>query len=228
MTNVFSKRPVVALVGVADQTVAELSTYLSRVGFDLRATMLHWGGALPSLPSDAAIVVLGDRLTSTEVGRVLRQYASGPVLFLVVSRPVPLVERVLMLEAGAADVVESPLHPRELAARIGGLAGRLGIGARETLVLERSTVDLKAALVMTRGNEEEQLSSGQLALLRLFIANPHKVLTREDIMTEAPAEREDAFDRSIDSRIVRLRRKLDTDSITTIRGTGYRFDPPFP
>ena len=41
-----------------------------------------------------------------------------------------------------------------------------------------------------------------------------------------PAESADAFDRSIDSRIVRLRRKLDTESITTIRGAGYRFDPP--
>lgn len=44
----------------------------------------------------------------------------------------------------------------------------------------------------------------------------------------APAEAADAYDRSIDSRIVRLRRKLDTESIVTIRGAGYRFDPPAP
>ena len=55
---------------------------------------------------------------------------------------------------------------------------------------------------------------------------PRKVLTRDDIMAAAPAESADAFDRSIDSRIVRLRRKLDTERITTIRGSGYRFDPP--
>jgi two-component system, OmpR family, response regulator len=52
------------------------------------------------------------------------------------------------------------------------------------------------------------------------------VLTRDDIIAAAPAESADAFDRSIDSRIVRLRRKLDTESIVTIRGAGYRFDPP--
>ena len=52
------------------------------------------------------------------------------------------------------------------------------------------------------------------------------MLTRDDIIAAAPAENSDAFDRSIDSRIVRLRRKLDTDSIATIRGAGYRFDPP--
>lgn len=221
-----NKKPVVALVGVAEQTVADLDTYLARVGFDLRVSLLTWGGALPSLPADAVIAVLGERLGASEVNEVLRLHGGGKTLFLVVSRPVALVERVLMLESGAADVVEIPVHSRELAARIGRLAERLGLGTRETLVLERSTVDLKAALVMTRDGEEGQLSPGQLALLRLFIANPHRVLTREDIMASAPAERDDAFDRSIDSRIVRLRRKLDTDSIATIRGAGYRFDPP--
>ena len=79
---------------------------------------------------------------------------------------------------------------------------------------------------MHHSGNEEQLSPGQVALLRLFLANPRKVLTRDDIIAAAPAENTDAFDRSIDSRIVRLRRKLDTETIVTIRGTGYRFDPP--
>lgn len=220
------KRPVVALVGIAEQTVADLDTYLARVGFDLRVSLLAWNGAPPSLPADADIVVFGEKIGANDVTDILLRPAQDKTLFVVVTRPVALVERVLLLESGAADVVESPVHARELAARIGRLAERLGFGMRETLVLERSTVDLKAALVMTRNGEEEQLSPGQLALLRLFIANPHKVLTREDIIASAPAERDDAFDRSIDSRIVRLRRKLDTESIATIRGTGYRFDPP--
>ena len=79
---------------------------------------------------------------------------------------------------------------------------------------------------MHRSGDEEQLSPGQIALLRLFVASPRKVLTRDDIIAAAPAESSDAFDRSINSRIVRLRRKLDTESIATIRGAGYRFDPP--
>ena len=81
-------------------------------------------------------------------------------------------------------------------------------------------------MVMHRSGTEEQLSPGQVALLRLFLASPRKVLTRDDIIAAAPAENADAFDRSIDSRIVRLRRKLDTETIITIRGAGYRFDPP--
>jgi DNA-binding response OmpR family regulator len=87
-------------------------------------------------------------------------------------------------------------------------------------------VDLRAALVMHRSGAEELLSPGQVAMLRLFMAKPSTVLTRDDIMAAAPAEASDAFDRSIDSRIVRLRRKLATESIVTVRGSGYRFDPP--
>jgi two-component system OmpR family response regulator len=137
-----------------------------------------------------------------------------------------LIEKVLALELGAADIVASPVVWHELAARIGGIVGRRGKSQRELMVLENATVDLKAALVMHRSGSEEQLSPGQVALLRLFLANPRKVLTRDDIMAAAPAESAEAFDRSIDSRIVRLRRKLDTESIATIRGAGYRFDPP--
>ncbi|TGT02315.1 helix-turn-helix domain-containing protein, partial [Mesorhizobium sp. M2D.F.Ca.ET.171.01.1.1] len=69
---------------------------------------------------------------------------------------------------------------------------------------------------------------GQEQFEQRHLASPRKVLTRDDIIAAAPAENADAFDRSIDSRIVRLRRKLDTETITTIRGAGYRFDPPTP
>ncbi|MFO5197615.1 hypothetical protein RCL06_24785, partial [Salmonella enterica subsp. enterica serovar Typhimurium] len=78
-----------------------------------------------------------------------------------------LIEKVLALELGAADIVPSPVVWRELAARIGGIVGRRGKAQRELVVLENATVDLKAALVMHRSGHEEQLSSGQVALLRL-------------------------------------------------------------
>jgi DNA-binding response OmpR family regulator len=141
--------------GCGAEPVADLETYLARVGFDLRISLLAWSGAPPNVPDDADIVVLGDKLGGAEVSDVLLGSVRHGVLFLVITRPVPLVERVLMLESGAADVVDAPVHTRELAARIGRLAERLGYGRRETLVLERSTVDLKAALVMTRDGEEE-------------------------------------------------------------------------
>ena len=157
---------------------------------------------------------------------LLRQFGrEGGPFFLIVSNQPDVVEKVLALELGAADVVEKSISERELAARVSRLVARRGKGGSDLVVLENATIDLKAALVMHRNGVDETLSPGQVALLRLFLDNPGKVLSRDDIIAAAPAENADAFDRSIDSRIVRLRRKLDTERIATIRGTGYRFDP---
>lgn len=203
----------------------DIGAYLDRRGYDVREAKEAWEARPLAASPDLDVVVLGPGLPPGASAELLRKHGGG-AQFIVIGRRGDLVERVLSLELGAADAIEGPVNRRELAARIAGLIARRGERAGELLVLENSTVDLKAALVMHHSGEEEQLSPGQVALLRLFAENPHKVLTRDDIMLAAPAENTDAFDRSIDSRIVRLRRKLDTESIATIRGTGYRFDPP--
>ncbi|WP_421916008.1 winged helix-turn-helix domain-containing protein [Mesorhizobium sp.] len=220
-------RSVIALVCVADVVAADLADHLERRGHDVREARQPWEAE--SLLSGKAIdiAIVGDSLSQAEGRDLLRRHGGeGGPDFILICRPADLVDKVLALELGAADVVESPINVRELAARIGGLLSRRGRGAGELIVLENATVDLRSAMVMHRSGAEEQLSPGQVALLRLFLASPRKVLTRDDIIAAAPAENADAFDRSIDSRIVRLRRKLDTETITTIRGAGYRFDPP--
>ncbi len=191
------------------------------------AQQVHARLKVPTAIDDLDIVVVGDGLAQAEARDLLRRHGGeGGPDFILICRPGDLVDKVLALELGAADAVESPINVRELAARIGGLLGRRGRNTGELIVLENATVDLRSAIVMHRSGTEEQLSPGQVALLRLFLASPRKVLTRDDIIAAAPAESAEAFDRSIDSRIVRLRRKLDTETITTIRGAGYRFDPP--
>lgn len=224
-----AKRPVVALISLAKDISGELAAYLERRGYDVRQTAEAWEArSLAASSSDVDVALLGDLLVSDAALDLLRGLGGsngGPTV--IVLRPhADLIERVLMLEFGAADVVDAPFSVREIAARIAGLLARRGKAAPELVQLENSTVDLRSALVMYRSGTEELLSPGQVALLRLFLDNPRKVLTRDDIMAAAPAENVDAFDRSIDSRIVRLRRKLDTESIVTIRGSGYRFDPP--
>jgi two-component system OmpR family response regulator len=224
-------RPVIALVSVAEVVATELADHLERRGHDVRQARQPWEAESLLSGKGIDVVVVGDSLSQAEGRDLLRRYGGqgeggqGPD-FILICRPADLVDKVLALELGAADVVESPLNVRELAARVGGLVSRRGRGIQELVVLENATVDLRSAMVMHRSGTEEQLSPGQVALLRLFLASPRKVLTRDDIIAAAPAENADAFDRSIDSRIVRLRRKLDTETITTIRGAGYRFDPP--
>ena len=220
-------RSVIALVSVAEVVATELADHLERRGHDVRQARQPWEAESLLSGKGIDVVVVGDSLSQAEGRDLLRRHGGeGGPDFILICRPADLVDKVLALELGAADVVESPLNVRELAARVGGLLTRRGRGTQELIVLENATVDLRSAMVMHRSGTEEQLSPGQVALLRLFLASPRKVLTRDDIIAAAPAENADAFDRSIDSRIVRLRRKLDTETITTIRGAGYRFDPP--
>lgn len=220
-------RSVIALVSVAEVVAGDLADHLERRGHDVHAARQPWEAESLLSAKGIDVVVVGDSVSQAEGRDLLRRYGGeGGPDFILICRPRDLVDKVLALELGAADVVESPLNVRELAARIGRLLARRGRSAGELIVLENATVDLRSAIVMHRSGAEDQLSPGQVALLKLFLASPRKVLTRDDIIAAAPAENADAFDRSIDSRIVRLRRKLDTESITTIRGAGYRFDPP--
>lgn len=222
-------RPVIALLCLPRDPDDSLADYLERRGYEVREAEHDWMVESLLVAGGIDVAVVGDRYPASGGLDLLRRHAGeeSPNFVMLSGNP-DLIEKVLALELGAADIVQHPVAWRELAARIGGIVGRRGKSQRELVVLENATVDLKAALVMHRSGEEEQLSPGQVALLRLFIANPRKVLTRDDIMAAAPAESAEAFDRSIDSRIVRLRRKLDTESIATIRGAGYRFDPPLP
>jgi two-component system OmpR family response regulator len=222
-------RAVVALVCVADVVADDLADHLERRGHDVRKVAQPWQAETLLAGKGIDVVVVGDGMSPAEGRELLKRHGGeGGPDFVLICRPKDLVDKVLGLELGAADVIESPLVVRELAARIGRLLARRGRGAPELVVLENATVDLRSAMVMHHSGAEEQLSPGQVALLRLFVSSPRKVLTRDDIIAAAPAENADAYDRSIDSRIVRLRRKLDTETITTIRGAGYRFDPPGP
>ncbi len=222
-----ARRSLIALVGCAPEFEAEFSAYLERHGHDVKAVPQVWEATATLASSAVDVMVIGDAVSPGPLLDLLRgrRGEPGPAILLL-RKPTDVIERVLSLELGADDVVEAPFNLRELAARIAGLLSRRGRSGAELVALEKSTVDLRSAIVMHADGQEEALSPGQVALFRLFLANPSKVLSRDDIIAAAPAETHDAFDRSIDSRIVRLRRKLDTESIVTIRGFGYRFDPP--
>ncbi|HEV7252967.1 MAG TPA: response regulator transcription factor [Mesorhizobium sp.] len=221
-----ARRPVVALVAFTESARSAAVDHLARRGFDMRVADEFWQAeALLAAGGTDAVAVAGP---TEQALALLRRFGSGDrPAFLLLLRGPGALDRVLALELGAADVAEPDLAPRELAARIGAVLRRTAGHAPELLVLENSTVDLRASLVMHhRTAQEELLSPGQLAMLKLFVSRPRTVLSRDEVLAAAPAEDIDAFDRSVDSRIVRLRRKLDTTRIVTVRGMGYRFDPP--
>lgn len=156
-----------------------------------------------------------------------RLSARGDLAILVLTASREFVDRIAGLEMGADDFVTKPIDPQELAARIGGILQRRGSGHRNLLRLEEVTVDLSASRLLRPGHPPERLGAGEVVLLATFARNPDRILTRDDLMEQAPAESLDANDRAIDTRVARLRRKLATDSIVTVRGHGYMFVPPF-
>jgi DNA-binding response OmpR family regulator len=180
-----------------------------------------------ALPADLVVLDLNlPGRSGMDLLRDLDPLREAAVIILTANQDA--IDRIIGLEAGADDYVLKPVNPRELAARAAAVLARRQ-GRRRTLVsFETTSADLTAARVLLPDGGTEALSAGEVALIRAFATRPGRVVSRDELMQMAPAESLDAFDRAIDTRIARLRRKLRTDAIVTLRGAGYRFDPPFP
>jgi two-component system phosphate regulon response regulator OmpR len=142
---------------------------------------------------------------------------------------------VVGLETGADDYIGKPYEPRELLARIKSVLRRVTGQPTTTgprVRMGRRVLDLeKRSLTDPNDDSEETLTASEFDLLKVFAENPNRPLSR-DWLLEVTAHREmEAFDRAIDLRITRLRRKIETDpahpdAIRTVRGVGYMFVPP--
>lgn len=150
----------------------------------------------------------------------------GAAVIILTGNP-DAVDRIVGLEMGADDYVQKPVDPRELAARAAAVLARRGGRARAVVPFETTSADLAAARVLLPEGGTEALSAGEVALIRAFADHPHRLLTRDDLLDLAPAESFEALDRSVDARVARLRRKLRTERIVTVRGQGYRYEPPW-
>ena len=145
------------------------------------------------------------------------------------------VDRVVGLETGADDYIGKPYEPRELLARIKSVLRR-STGAQVTpgprVRMGRRVLDLeKRVLIDSTNGSEETLTASEFDLLKLFAENPNRPLQRDWLLESAAHREMEAFDRAIDLRVTRLRRKIEVDpahpdAIRTVRGVGYMFVPP--
>jgi two-component system OmpR family response regulator/two-component system phosphate regulon response regulator OmpR len=144
------------------------------------------------------------------------------------------IDRIVGLEVGADDYLAKPFNPRELLARIRavlrrGVAAKAEAGGDETARFGPFVLDL-AAQRLSRDGEEITLTQAEFSLLKLFVEHPNRALSRDQIMDWLKGFERDPFDRSIDVRVTRLRRKLEDDPanpayIRTVWGQGYLFSP---
>jgi two-component system phosphate regulon response regulator OmpR len=214
-----------------------LHEYLSAQGFSV--SMADAGSALRSLieerPADLVVLDVNmpgdDGLTLT---RFLRERGgTGIILLTAVGET---VDRIVGLEMGADDYLPKPFDPRELLARIKSVLRRSHMArlpaapaARPGEVrFGRYVLNLESHKLLDSTNVEIQLTSSEFDLLKVFAAHPNQVLSRDRLLDLTSHRDLEPFDRSIDVRITRIRRKIEVDAarpqvIKTVRGSGYMF-----
>lgn len=218
------------LVVEDDAKIARLTRdYLEQHGFDITLVSDGVAATREALRPEFDAVVLDLMLpgkSGFDVCREIREHSHVPII--AVTARVEVADRVLGLELGADDYMTKPFSARELLARIQAVVrraeGRAGPRAREVKV-GRVIVD-SASLRATLDGQLLALTSYEFALLRALAENAGKVLTRERLLDLAKGNAEEAFDRSVDVRISRLRQKLGDDPrhprlLKTVRGSGY-------
>jgi DNA-binding response OmpR family regulator len=210
---------------------AMVSDYLTAAGFvvEHRVTGREGLAALEGAAFDAIIldVMLPD-IDGFEVCRTVRTRAQTPILMLT-ARGEEL-DRIVGLEIGADDYLPKPFSPRELQARIRAILRRARVPVQaqpKSQRFGRLQIDPESRMVRIDG-EERALTSYQFDLLAALADNAGRVLNRERLMDLVKGEELEAFDRSIDVHISRIRSAIEDDPkhprrIITVRGAGYVF-----
>lgn len=213
-----------------------LGRYLTEQGYEVVA--VGDGIAMDRAMSDAAFdLLILDLMLPGEDGlsllrRVLQKYAL-PVI--MVSARGEDIDRIVGLEVGADDYIAKPFNPRELLARVRAVLRRRASTAEEESlphdVHRFGPYEMHlASQRLLRDGQEVPLTTGEFTLLRVLVEHPQRVLERNTLLDLIKGYEHQPYDRSIDVRVARLRRKIEDDAgnpryIRTVWGRGYLFAP---
>jgi DNA-binding response OmpR family regulator len=233
------------IVVVDDELPARemVGDYLRMHGFSV--TLCDGGKSLrQAIERQSADLVVLDLNMPQEDGlsiiRDLKQRSNIPVIMLTATASP--IDRVVGLELGADDYLAKPCELRELLARIRSVLRRsapakpaaasttAAASAASLVRFGTKWLDLDGQVLRDEEGNEHPLTSSEFGILKAFAANPKRVLSRERLLELANARDTEVFDRAIDLRIMRIRRKIEPDPahpaiIRTVRGGGYVFSP---
>jgi DNA-binding response OmpR family regulator len=237
--------PVQILVVDDDADVRELlRDYLADQGYEV----IEAGGAADArrllgerVPQVALLDVGLPGEDGLSLARHIREHFD--IGIIMVSGAGEILDRIIGLEIGVDDYVSKPFDPRELQARLKSVLRRYRrdseseapAQARVSVTTQRIPIgnclfDLDTRQLFGATGEEKPLTSMEYELLRVFVERPNRPLSRDQLLTLTQNRDWDPFDRSIDIRVARLRRKIEPDPeqprlIRTLRGVGYMFVP---
>lgn len=230
--------PRVALVEDDPTQRLIVSEYLAQHG--LRPATYPGGAAFriaaeQELPD---LAILDVNLQEAEDGFAIARWLrarSSRIGIIMLTAAGETIDRVVGLESGADDYVTKPFEPRELLARIRALLRRTADSPAPPALQQEhrigtAVLDLDRRLLVLADGTEDRLTASEFDLLHLLVRHPNRPLTREWLLEQTAHREAEAFDRAIDNRIMRLRRKVEADpskpqAIRSVRGVGYMFTP---
>jgi DNA-binding response OmpR family regulator len=236
-----TQNPHIAVVDDEASTREMIGDYLAMHGF--RVSRCDGGESLRGVIKEGEpdLIVLDLNMPDEDGLSIIRDLKSRsrvPVIMLTATASP--IDRVVGLELGADDYIAKPCELRELVARIRSVLRRSQSvpppaapeagKARPTTRFGTKWLDVEARVLRDDEGNEHPLTTSEFGLLKAFADNPKRVLSRERLLDLANARDPDAFDRAIDVRITRIRRKIEPDPdhpsiIRTVRGAGYIFAP---
>ena len=212
-----------------------LSDYLTDVGFvvDVAGDGEQMRRAMGRVMPDA--IVLDLMLPGTDGLALTREVrATSTVPILMLSARGEEIDRVVGLEVGADDYLAKPFSPRELLARLRALlrrtqAATAPAGAADMFEFGPYRLDIGGRRLL-KDQAEVDLSGAEFDLLKVLSERPGRVLSRDILLDLLKGYEREPFDRTVDIRVARLRRKIEPDPgnpvyIRTVRGEGYMFNP---
>jgi DNA-binding response OmpR family regulator len=213
-------------------------TYLAN--HDLKVIAVENGAQMRRQVSRALpdLVLLDVQLPGPEDGFALARWlreSSTRVGIIMLTAAGDSVDKVLGLESGADDYIAKPYEPRELLARCKSVLRRSvnkSTPSRlERVRMGRHTLDLNKRALHDDTGHDVAVTAGEFDILKIFAENPNRPLSRDWLLETTSHRTRDPFDRAIDLRITRIRRKIEPAPekptvIRTVRGVGYMFVPP--
>ncbi|OAP34547.1 two-component system response regulator [Sinorhizobium glycinis] len=222
-----------------------VADYLTRNGFAVRTA----GGSAAldrALATEEADLILLDVNMPDEDGFSIARRLAGTsnAAIIMLTAADDVVDRIVGLEVGADDYLSKPFDLRELKARaravlrrsrravqpVNGGSGQATPNGMSHVPFGKALIDLDARCLVQPDGTRETLTAMEFDLIDVFLQNPHRILTRNRLLDLAHRRDNDPFDRSIDVRVTRIRKKIEADpskpqTIKTVRGAGYIFTP---
>jgi two-component system response regulator BaeR len=218
---------------VEDETkIAEfMKVYLENAGY--RVSIIDRGDEVISFvrqkqPDILLLDIMLPGMDGTDVCRELRKFSDVPVI--MVTARVEEIDRLIGLEIGADDYVCKPFSPREVVARVKTVLRRMSKPQAEPNVSACGDIELNNETRQVRVKGEEiTLTPSEFRLLKILIAHPNRVYSRSELVNQVQGYEFEGYDRSIDSHIKNLRKKISAiapvkEYIVSVYGEGYKLE----